>query len=174
MSLKLCRNFLDDFDAVGAVAVNGENVVGDINQEGCPDGTASAMETQPHARWSASSRHAFPPALRWRWREPRSSRRPDVSSRRARASFRALTGRLEISTATTIRHSQPAELDLVEQGGRFSPRGPTRPLTLWTTPQLSPRSRLSQAFGTRSRPLETSQPSGARAKNERSESVQGS
>src|SRR5947199_19501 len=39
----------------------------------------------------------------------------------------ALTGRLEISTATTIRHSQPAELDLVEQGGRFSPRGPTRP-----------------------------------------------
>src|SRR5437870_7541618 len=51
----------------------------------------------------------------------------------------ALTGRLEISTATTIRHSQPAELDLVEQGGRFSPRGPTRPLTLWTTPQLSPR-----------------------------------
>src|SRR5213080_3235828 len=26
----------------------------------------------------------------------------------------ALTGRLEISTATTIRHSQPAELDLVE------------------------------------------------------------
>src|SRR3989441_12677088 len=29
----------------------------------------------------------------------------------------ALTGRLEISTATTIRHSQ----------GRFSPRGPTRP-----------------------------------------------
>src|SRR3989441_10264967 len=34
MSLKLCRNFLDDFDAVGAVAVDGENVVGDINQEG--------------------------------------------------------------------------------------------------------------------------------------------
>jgi len=34
MSLKLCRNFLDDFDAVGgAVAVDGENVVGDINQE---------------------------------------------------------------------------------------------------------------------------------------------
>src|SRR2546428_13048505 len=86
----------------------------------------------------------------------------------------ALTGRLEISTATTIRHSQPAELDLVEQGGRFRPRGPTRPLTLWTTPQLSPRSRLSQAFGTRSRPLETSQPSDARAHNERSESVQGS
>src|SRR5438094_7013527 len=28
----------------------------------------------------------------------------------------ALTGRLEINTATTIRHSQPAELDLVEQG----------------------------------------------------------
>jgi len=51
----------------------------------------------------------------------------------------ALTGRLEISTATTIRHSQPAELDLVEQGGRFSPRGPTRPLPLWTSPQLSPR-----------------------------------
>src|SRR2546425_4656673 len=86
----------------------------------------------------------------------------------------ALTGRLEISTATTIRHSQPAELDLVEQGGRFSPRGPTRPLPLWTSPQLSPRSRLSQAFGTRSRPLKTSQPSGARAKNRRSESVQGS
>src|SRR2546427_6412419 len=92
----------------------------------------------------------------------------------------ALTGRLEISTATTIRHSQPAELDLVEQGGRFSPRGPTRPLPLWTSRsgrlalQLSPRSRLSQAFGTRSRPLETSQPSDARAKNRRSESVQGS
>src|SRR3989441_1832239 len=51
----------------------------------------------------------------------------------------ALTGGLEISTATTIRHSQPAELDLVEQGGRFSPRGPTRPLPLWTSPQLSPR-----------------------------------
>src|SRR5437899_11733862 len=34
MSLKLCRNFLDDFDAVGAVAVDGDNVVGDINQEG--------------------------------------------------------------------------------------------------------------------------------------------
>jgi len=51
----------------------------------------------------------------------------------------ALTGRLEISTATTIRPSQPAELDVVEQGGRFSPRGPTRPLTLWTTPQWSPR-----------------------------------
>ena len=34
MSLKLCRNFLDDFDALGAVAVDGENVVGDINQEG--------------------------------------------------------------------------------------------------------------------------------------------
>jgi len=33
MSLKLCRNFLDDFDALGAVAVDGENVVGDINQE---------------------------------------------------------------------------------------------------------------------------------------------
>src|SRR6058998_3030251 len=47
--------------------------------------------------------------------------------------------RLEISTATTIRHSQPAELDLVEQGGRLRPRGPTRPLTLWTSPQLSPR-----------------------------------
>jgi len=31
MSLKLCRNFLDDFDAVGAVAVDGENGVGDIN-----------------------------------------------------------------------------------------------------------------------------------------------
>src|SRR5437899_8065787 len=86
----------------------------------------------------------------------------------------ALTGRLEISTATTIRHSQPAELDLVEQGGRFRPRGPTRPLPLWTSPQLSPRSRLSQAFGTRSRPLETSQPGAARAKNERSASVQGS
>src|SRR5438445_5416434 len=43
------------------------------------------------------------------------------SSRRARASFRALTGRLEISTATTIRHSQPAELDLVEQGDDFVP-----------------------------------------------------
>src|SRR3989475_11512239 len=56
-----------------------------------------------------------------------------------RALSRALTGRLEISTATTIRHSQPAELDLVEQGGRFSPRGPTRPLPLWTSPQLSPR-----------------------------------
>src|SRR5437016_8590605 len=51
----------------------------------------------------------------------------------------ALTGRLEIITATTIRHSQPAELDLEEQGGRFSPRGPTRPLPLWTSPQLSPR-----------------------------------
>ena len=33
----------------------------------------------------------------------------------------ALTGRLEISTATTIRHSQPAELDLVEQGDDFVP-----------------------------------------------------
>src|SRR5205809_304934 len=28
---------------------------------------------------------------------------------------------LEISTATTIRHSQPAELDLVEQGDDFVP-----------------------------------------------------
>jgi len=31
------------------------------------------------------------------------------------------SGRLEISTATTIRHSQPAELDLVEQGDDFVP-----------------------------------------------------
>src|SRR5437870_8733171 len=92
----------------------------------------------------------------------------------------ALTGRLEISTATTIRHSQPAELDLVEQGDDLVPGdrhvpcrcGPPRSCRLAL--QLSPRSRLSQAFGTRSRPLETSQPSDARAKNERSESVQGS
>src|SRR5207245_11741224 len=32
MSLKLCRNFLDDLDAVGAVAVDGENGVGEINK----------------------------------------------------------------------------------------------------------------------------------------------
>jgi len=31
------------------------------------------------------------------------------------------SGRLEINTATTIRHSQPAELDLVEQGDDFVP-----------------------------------------------------
>ena len=92
----------------------------------------------------------------------------------------ALTGRLEISTATTIRHSQPAELDLVEQGDDLVPGDrlvPCRcrpPRSCRLALQLSPRSRLSQAFGTRSRPLETSQPSDARAKNERSESVQGS
>src|SRR2546426_11958837 len=69
----------------------------------------------------------------------------------------ALTGRLEISTATTIRHSQPAELDLVEQGGRFSPRGPTRPPAVVDLPAVV-----------------ASPCSDARAKNERSESVQGS
>src|SRR3989442_3327036 len=89
MSLTPCRNFLDAFDAVGAVAVDGENVVGDINQEGCPDWTASAIETKPHAGWSASSRHAFPPVLRWRWREPRSSRRPDVARSQAGEPARA-------------------------------------------------------------------------------------
>src|SRR3989475_11482797 len=35
--------------------------------------------------------------------------------------------------------SLPGVSPRLEQGGRFSPRGPTRPLPLWTSPQLSPR-----------------------------------
>src|SRR2546427_10935058 len=98
---------------------------------------------------------------------------PVVKPESPRELSSALTGRLEISTAATIRHSRSKGDDLVP-GDRHVPCrcGPPRSCRLAL--QLSPRSRLSQAFGTRSRPLETSQPSDARAKNERSESVQGS
>src|SRR5213594_4104310 len=95
MSLKLCRNFLDDFDAVGAVAV-------------------SFLPALRMALARASIHRGARTLLVVKPESPR-----ELSS--------ALTGRLEISTATTIRHSEPLSLTRWSKGTSTSPETDTPP-----------------------------------------------